>query len=380
MPRPARVAQPRSLGEQSAVSSQLPPRDRRPENREVRIQAQSPAEPGALRRAMAQAALDHPAVEELERIERSEPEGALRVAQRLTAVPGPLERPSQDVVAVDRRPLPPCEARECERRVELDSVIDVEERGLEIGLYPVRDQQALDDGDQLVLLLRQPRMTDRAVEVTERRDVLGQRDPVDGVLLETDCGPVAAHARLGSREGVECVGVVRKDPERLPVLVGGGPEPADRQVDQAELNVRPGGGFALAVAGCHGELHRADRAGYVAEQLARVGDPGIRGKARLHARHRVEGLEGGGVAAELDERVADDAVVASRRRRDRVSVAAVGLAADESWRTPPSVRATTVSPAAAATRINLCRLTCSPSAGDGEGPAGWSGPSVRGRA
>src|SRR4029450_13886888 len=96
--------------ERQAVSLQLPSRDRRPEDREVRAQPQRSSEPGALCRGVAEAALDHPAMEELERIERSEPEGALRVAQRLTAVPGPLARPSQDVVAVDRRPLPPGEA------------------------------------------------------------------------------------------------------------------------------------------------------------------------------------------------------------------------------------------------------------------------------
>src|SRR5215212_7500431 len=140
MPRRARGAQPRQRAGRRAVSSQLPPRDRRPENREVRVQTQGPPEPRALRRAMAEAAFDHPAVEELERIERPEPEGALRVAQRLTAVPGPLERPSQDVVAVDRRPLLPSEARERERRVKPDTVIDVEKRGLEIGLDAVGDQ------------------------------------------------------------------------------------------------------------------------------------------------------------------------------------------------------------------------------------------------
>src|SRR4051794_18390763 len=122
MPRRARGAHPRGRVGQRAVSSQLPPRDRRPENREVRVQPQSPAEPAALPGAIAEAAFDHPAVEELERIERPEPEGALRVAQRLTAVPGPLERPSQDVVAVDRRPLPPGKSCEGERRLKLDAV------------------------------------------------------------------------------------------------------------------------------------------------------------------------------------------------------------------------------------------------------------------
>ena len=64
---------------------------------------------------MAEAALDHPAVEELERVARPEPERALRVAPRLAAAAVPLERPREDVVAVDRRPLALREARERER-------------------------------------------------------------------------------------------------------------------------------------------------------------------------------------------------------------------------------------------------------------------------
>src|SRR6266481_821230 len=130
----AQAAQPQPPPGLRASSSQLPSRDRRPENREMRVQPQRPAEPGAFCGRAAEAALDHPAVEELERIERPEPEGALRVAQRLAAVPGPLERPSQDVVAVDRRSLPLREPCEGEGGVKPDPMVDVEERGLEIGL------------------------------------------------------------------------------------------------------------------------------------------------------------------------------------------------------------------------------------------------------
>ena len=62
--------------------------------------------------------------------------------------------------------------------------------------------------------------------------------------------------------------------------------------------------------------------GHTAEQLEPVRDAGVRGEAGPQRRHRVEGLEGRGVAAELDERVAGDAVVERRRRRDRVGLAA----------------------------------------------------------
>src|SRR5438552_15500108 len=102
MRRPEPPAQPRSRGEPRAVSSQLQSRDRRPENRELRVQSQRPTEPGALCGRVAEAALDHPPVEHLERVERPEPEGALRVAQPPTGVTGPLGCRTQAVAAVER--------------------------------------------------------------------------------------------------------------------------------------------------------------------------------------------------------------------------------------------------------------------------------------
>src|SRR3954454_9050793 len=97
---------------------------------------------------MAEAALDHPAVEELQRIARPEPEGVLRVREPVTAAAVAGERPGEDVVSVDRRPLRVSAARESEGVREPDGVVDVEERGLEVGPDAVRDEQALDDADQ----------------------------------------------------------------------------------------------------------------------------------------------------------------------------------------------------------------------------------------
>ena len=111
---------------------------------------------------VAEAALDHPAVEELERVARPEPQRAPGVAQRLAAAAVSLERPREDVVAVDRRPLPLRAARERERGRQADAVVDVEERGLEVGLDAVGDEQPLDDADQRVLLARLGRSAVRA--------------------------------------------------------------------------------------------------------------------------------------------------------------------------------------------------------------------------
>src|SRR5712691_13101410 len=86
--------------------------------------------------------------------------------------------------------------------------------------------------------------------------------------------------------------------------------------------MRPGFSLALAGSRVERELHRADRAGHVPEQLARVRDARIRRKVRPHAGHRVEAAKAFSVAPELDERIADHAVVACGGRRDRTCATA----------------------------------------------------------
>ena len=130
------------------------------------------AEPEASLRIVAEAALDHAAVELLGRVARPEPEGALREAQRLTAVAGPRERPSQDVVTVDRGPVAAREPGESKRVREANAVVDVEERGLEIRSDAVRGEQAPDHADELVLAAREPLVPRHVLEVTERRHEL----------------------------------------------------------------------------------------------------------------------------------------------------------------------------------------------------------------
>ena len=134
---------------------------------------------------VAEAALDHPAMEDLERVERPEPKRALRVAQRLAAVPVPLERPSQDVVAVDRRPLALRAARasasEAGSRIPWSTSKSAVSRSV---LTPFATSSRSMTRDQRVLLAAPAVVWPRhAVEVAEHRDVLRQRDPVDGRLL-----------------------------------------------------------------------------------------------------------------------------------------------------------------------------------------------------
>src|SRR5207247_9275735 len=140
---------------------------------------QRTAQEGIARRAVTESALDHPAVEELERVERAEPERSLRVGLRLFAATVAGQGPGENVVAVDARTVRSSLLGERERVLEPDSVVDVEQRGLEVGLDPVREQQSLDDADQRVLPAGEPNLSLRAVEVAELRDVLRERVHVD---------------------------------------------------------------------------------------------------------------------------------------------------------------------------------------------------------
>ena len=81
--------------------------------------------------------------------------------------------------------------------------------------------------------------------------------------------------------------------------------------------MRPRGRLSLARSGRDGEPHRLEGAVTVAEQLAPVRDAHVRVEAGLAQRERVEGGEGGVVAAELDERVADERERTRRIWRER---------------------------------------------------------------
>src|SRR5947199_7915035 len=104
-------------------SSGVPPSERRPEQREVRIRGECPAEPGAGLDAVAEAPLDHAEMELLERVARAQTKRAPRVRERLVAAAVSGERPAEDVVSVDARPVVPRQAREREGLARADAVV-----------------------------------------------------------------------------------------------------------------------------------------------------------------------------------------------------------------------------------------------------------------
>ena len=91
-------------------------------------------------------------------------------------------------------------------------------------------------------------------------------------------------------------------------------EPAAGELELAELCLRPGVRLALVGRSVAGKEERRARAVEMAEQFPRIGDARIGGDAGLETRHRVERGECFVVAAELEQGVADDAVVPRRGR------------------------------------------------------------------
>src|SRR4029450_9082330 len=102
-PRPPSAAPQAQPGPAPAASRERLSGDRRPDDREVRVCPQCPAEPAPRLELVPEAPLDHPAMEELGRVACPEPKGALGDPQPLPALAVARQRPSQDVVRLDAR-------------------------------------------------------------------------------------------------------------------------------------------------------------------------------------------------------------------------------------------------------------------------------------
>ena len=152
----------------------------------MRVRVEREPEPAPRVSVPAEAALDHPAVEEERGIARAEPQGLLRPASRLAAAAVAGERPREHVVAGDRGPADVGEAGELERLAEADAAVCAIERGLEVDPRAVRRLDLLDRGDEPVLLPRLLRPAGGREQVAELGDVAGERNRLDRASLERD--------------------------------------------------------------------------------------------------------------------------------------------------------------------------------------------------
>src|SRR5439155_8747916 len=156
--------------------------------------------------------------------------------------------------------------REGERGVRPHAVVDVEERRLEVGLDAVRLEQPADTVDGRVLRLRRTRTAGDTVEVAEVADELRKRDRRRGAALDRGRVPQVAARRLDLRERVERVDVAREDVERRLQVRGRNRVAATRELELAELRLRPRRRLRLVDRRVPREQERAARRVEAAEQ------------------------------------------------------------------------------------------------------------------
>ena len=156
-----------------------------------------------------------------------------------------------------------------------------------------------------------------SLEIAEGRHELRQWNRLGGAPLERDGLPQPALRRLDLCECVERIDIARSNRERDPIVLLRETQTAVRPEELAELRLRPRERLRLTDGGFDCEAHGVRRTPNVAHQLPRIRHTRVGRQARLHGDHLVERRERLVIATELDERVADHAVAASRGRRDR---------------------------------------------------------------
>ena len=172
---------------------------------------------------------------------------------------------------------------------------------------PLASLHAVDGGHDGVLPGGRPWPAGPLLEVAEGGDVLGQGHSRDRPSLEGDRPGQPLPSSLDQSEAVESGCVSGSMGERGAELPLRARVVASQEEKLAEVQCRPGRRLGTGHGGLGGQPHGGDGAGTVAEQLSRVRDACVRGKAGLEPRQLVEGRERLAVPAELDERVADGA-------------------------------------------------------------------------
>ena len=161
------------------------------------------------RRGVAEAALDHRAVEDQQRVACPEPERARRVQPRRLAAAGPEQPPGERILGVDAGRGDVGGAGAGQRVGDVSAVVEVEDGGLELGADAVRREEPFDRPDERVLAPGRRLVARDAEHVAEHDHVGRDRQDGDHVTEARDCGSVSPLGRLDTGEarlGMDVVG------------------------------------------------------------------------------------------------------------------------------------------------------------------------------
>ena len=254
---------------------------------------------------VAQGLLDHPPVEEKQRVPGTEVKRLVGVAERLGVAVIGVQLPGQGVGHEDAVAASPLGLRRRQAFGQVEAVVGPGEGELEVGVDAVRLQQALLGPQQRPLAGGCFGLPADRVEVAELAHVLGDGIAVDDGLVPGDgAGEVVAGpgdaGQAGRRWGV---GRVERN------------GPPEGRLGPVEVVAVPGqlaqvvvgeGGVGGRLGRLPGQLEQAGGAGQVTLELPGVGGAGIGTHRGSDGQHALDGVERLGVTAELDERIAAD--------------------------------------------------------------------------
>src|SRR6266516_5512111 len=288
-------------------SPELRAGDRGPQEGEVRVDGERPPEPRP-RRRRAEAALDHCAVEDEERVARSEADRASGVPSCFLAAAVAVEAPGQRVFRVDARRGLVCRARPREGVDDIPVVVEVEDGGLELGADAVRGEELLDRAHKRVLATCRDFVAGDVEDVPEPDHVGRDREHVDCSAKARDRLAIVTLGGLDACETGLGVHVAGKATERPPVGLRGCPEPTHVEVDVADLRDRPRDLLRYRRVCFERQLVSGDGRGGAADELARVRHAAERGNARRLEGHSVVHVERLRITPEVEEGIAERTV------------------------------------------------------------------------
>ena len=257
------------------------------------------------RRGSSELALDHAPMEEEQRVLRPQVQGLVRVPQGLLRSSIREQLPRQRVGNVHALPPCPFGLRGGQAGGQIDAMVRVEQRDLEVHVDPIGLEQPLLHVDQRVLLGGVGGAAGLGVQVSQRDDVLGKRIAGDHRSVAGD-GPAELTAGPRHLGQADLRGERSRIEHRSPLVENRRAVHATAvPIELAELVAGPGG-VGSGPCGLQGQVHGSDGVRRVALKLPGVRRPGVGREVRPEVDRSLERLEGLWVLPQLDLSIADD--------------------------------------------------------------------------